>query len=154
MWIQFFPTELHRNSIHIPQPLWKMSDTLIYTSLPGAKPRGNLLIQKGTDSHGQQVALGMTWKRQIPTGVNALGISKTGIDICGNVPNVVLQIGIPGGQSLLYLLDGIKNGGVVFIQLLADVGCTGSHLTFNGIRIIEFFAKDRHIYAPSLTLLI
>ena len=46
---------------------------------------------------------------------------QTGVNICRNIPNVVLQLGITGFQRAFYFIDGIKNGGVVFIKFLADI---------------------------------
>ena len=54
-------------------------------------------------------------------GLPLLFMLQRRIDVRCNVPDVVLQAGIPGGDGLLHLLDGVEDGGVVLVQLLADV---------------------------------
>ena len=49
-------------------------------------------------------------------------VLKAGIDVCGDVPDMVFHAGVAGGEGLLHLLDGVEHSGVVFVQLLADVG--------------------------------
>ena len=48
-------------------------------------------------------------------------MSKAGVNIGCDVPDVVLQIGIAVLQGHLYLADGIQGGGVIPVELLADV---------------------------------
>ena len=48
---------------------------------------------------------------------------QTGVNVCRNIPNMVLQLGISGFQRAFNFIDGIKNGGVVFIEFLADIRC-------------------------------
>ena len=47
---------------------------------------------------------------------------KAGVNVCGNVADVVLGIGIAVFQGNLHLADGIENGGMVPGEFLADVG--------------------------------
>ena len=53
-----------------------------------------------------------------------LGKSKTRVNICRNIPNVVLQLLITVFQRHFHLADAIKDGGVVTVELLADIGKT------------------------------
>ena len=47
--------------------------------------------------------------------------SQAGIDIRGNVPDVILQGGIAVFQRDLHFADTVKNGGVVPAKFLADI---------------------------------
>ena len=49
-------------------------------------------------------------------------ILEAGIDVGGNVPDVVLEGGVAFLQLHFHLADGIEDGGVILAEFLADVG--------------------------------
>ena len=49
---------------------------------------------------------------------------QTRINICRNVPDVILQSGVSFLQGAFHFIDGVNDGGVIFIQLLTDFRCT------------------------------
>ena len=51
-------------------------------------------------------------------------ILKAGIDIGGDIPDIILQDVIALLQLHFHLTDGVKDGGMVSAELLADVGQT------------------------------
>jgi len=72
MWSNFMKEFVHNLFFHIPQPLWKKSET--------------------------------------------------GVDISGNVPDIVLHVGIGTFQRCGDLIHGIDDSGMIPGKLLADVG--------------------------------
>ena len=85
---------------------------------------------------------------------------QAGIDVGGDVPNVVLQFGVATLYGAFHLTNGVDNGGVVLVQLLADVRggevghlpnqvngyltgfcrtlvfqCTAKHILFHGVEL-------------------
>ena len=63
-------------------------------------------------------------QKSFPLSTGIVEKSKTGIDICRNVPNVVLQILIPAFQRGFYLLDRVQDRRMIFTKFLTDVRCT------------------------------
>ena len=47
--------------------------------------------------------------------------SQAGVDICGNIPDVVLHVAVSVFQSDFYLADGVQYGRMVPAEFLADV---------------------------------
>ena len=69
---------------------------------------------------------GDMWWSAPPGLVNAGGkmryrLLQAGIDIGGDVPDVVLQGGVAALECLFHFVDGVKYGGVILAQLLADI---------------------------------
>lgn len=48
---------------------------------------------------------------------------KAGIDICCNIPNVILQIFVSALERRFHLFDGVQNGGVILTKFLTDIRC-------------------------------
>ena len=46
---------------------------------------------------------------------------KTGIDIGGDIPDIILEVGILTLQRHFHFPDGIENGGMVSAKFLTDV---------------------------------
>ena len=46
---------------------------------------------------------------------------QTGIDVGCDVTDVILQVGIALTESYFYFFNRVMNGGVILIQLLADI---------------------------------
>ena len=46
---------------------------------------------------------------------------KTGVDICGNIPDVVLQIGIITLKCNFYFADSVEDGGMIFTKFFTNV---------------------------------
>ena len=46
---------------------------------------------------------------------------QTGVDICGDVANIVLQVGIAALKCHFHFADGVEDGGVILAKFLADV---------------------------------
>ena len=48
--------------------------------------------------------------------------SKTGINIGGDIPDIILHIGIAGLQACLHFADAVQNSRMVTVEFLADIG--------------------------------
>ena len=46
---------------------------------------------------------------------------QAGIDVCNDVPNVILQVAVTACQHRFHLTDGVQHSGVIFVNVLADV---------------------------------
>ena len=46
---------------------------------------------------------------------------QTGINIGGDVPDVVFQVFVTAFEHTLHFVDGVEDGGVVFVKDLADI---------------------------------
>ena len=56
-----------------------------------------------------------------PQAEQAVEKSKTGVDVCRNVPNVVFHLFIIALDRIFNFIDGVENGGVVSAEFLADL---------------------------------
>ena len=91
--------------------------------------------KKDTKEAGQRGILDLPIETPFPFGIPQallfqhskyfsllLEISKAGIDVGCNVPDIVLQLLVAVLQGTFHLTDAVKNGGVVTVELLADIG--------------------------------
>lgn len=88
-----------------PHSLWK-----VIGSFPQAKQAG--IFQTFLHSHSIHIPQGL-WIE-----------SQAVIDVGCDVFQCLLHFGIAACNPLLYLTDAVHNGGMILIQLLADIGKT------------------------------
>ena len=50
-------------------------------------------------------------------------ISEAGVNICGNIPNVVLKRCVVGFQSGFNFINGVQDRGMIAAKFLADIRC-------------------------------
>ena len=60
----------------------------------------------------------------LPHSTGFCGILQTGVDVCGNVTNVILQIGIAFFNGVLHFIDRVKDGGMILIDFLTNFRST------------------------------
>ena len=107
--MKFLSYFFHRLFFHIPQPLWIILCVIARSEATWQSPK----------------VFASPWGIATPVWGLARNDSldlQAGIDIGGNISDIVLQVGIFLLQRHFHFLDGVEDGGVILAELLADVG--------------------------------
>ena len=96
--------------------VWSYFSTLFYQQGQCGKPA--LFHKDGKKENSQK----FLHRNSIHNPQRLWKTLQTGVDICVDITDVILQVLIAGGQHLLHLIDGVDYRGVILVQFLADVG--------------------------------